>query len=291
MSKGFSSGIDFGQFAVLTRSLRRKGWFPFAVAALAILLMIQVIRLFWLVITPVGPVGDWRASEVQLLSPQSRLALFNSFDPFFRGEPAQSGSVVTSLQLTLYGIRMNEGSGLGSAILAGPDGVQGSYAVGDEIAPGAKLASVQFDHVTIDRGGNMESLYMDQSVPAETVGGESGIAQPVTSTLLDGAPEQAPIAALTGGLASGLSGAVTMQPRSFEGKVTGIVVSPQGSGAMFKAAGFRDGDIITSVNGKPVTSTADIESLKSQIAPGARISVNVERGANTVPISINLPGQ
>ena len=60
---------------------------------------------------------------------------------------------------------------------------------------------------------------------------------------------------------------------------------------MFKAAGFRDGDIITSVNGKPVTSTADIESLKSQIAPGARISVNVERGANTVPISINLPGQ
>lgn len=262
---------------------RRKGWFPFAAAALGLLLVIQTIRFVWMVATPLGPVGDWRANEVQVLSPQSRLALFNSFDPFFRDGPAQSGNVVTSLQLTLYGIRMNEGSGLGSAILAGPDGVQESYAVGDEIASGAKLASVQFDHVTIDRGGVMESLYMDQSVPAETVGGDSAAA-PVTSSILDAEPAATPIP-------TALAGAVSMQPRSFEGKITGIVVSAQGNEAMFKAAGFRDGDIITSVNGKPVTSTADIDSLKSRIAPGARISVNVERGANTVPISINIPGQ
>ncbi|QJB70380.1 type II secretion system protein N [Parasphingorhabdus halotolerans] len=157
------------RFAANSQSLRRIGWARIASGIIVILLVIQLIRLVWAVLVPLGPVGDWQANEVQVLSPQSRLALFTSFDPFFRSAPAQSGNVVTSLQLTLFGIRMNEGSGLGSAILAGPDGVQESYAVGDEIVAGAKLHNVQFDHVVIDRGGALESLYMDQSVPAETV--------------------------------------------------------------------------------------------------------------------------
>lgn len=149
--------------------LRRARLYPFLLGLIGLLLLVQAIRLIWVVVTPLGPVGDWRANEVQVLSPQARLSLFSSFDPFFRNGPAVSGNVVTSLQLTLYGIRMNAGSGLGSAILAGTDGVQDSYAVSDEIQPGVTLASVHFDHVVIDRGGVMESLYLDQSIPAETV--------------------------------------------------------------------------------------------------------------------------
>lgn len=139
---------------------------------LAVLLVVQAIRLVWLVVTPLGPVGDWQSAQVQVLSPQSRVSLFHSFDPFYRSAPSQSANIVTSLQLTLYGIRMNAGSGLGSAILAGPDGVQESYPVGAEIMPGVKLDAVHFDHVVIDRSGVKESLYLDQSVPAETVGGD-----------------------------------------------------------------------------------------------------------------------
>lgn len=149
--------------------LRRKDLYPVILVILAIILLIQTIRLMWLIVTPLGPVGEWRAREVQTLSAQSRVALFTNFDPFFRNGPVATGNVVTSLQLTLYGIRMNLGSGLGSAILAGADGVQDSFAVGDEIMPGVTLDSVQFDHVIIDRGGVKESLYIDQSVPAETI--------------------------------------------------------------------------------------------------------------------------
>ncbi len=262
---------------------RRLQLYPFLFGLLAVLLLIQIIRLIWLVATPLGPVGDWRASEVQVLSPQSRLALFSSFDPFFRAGPAQSGNVITSLQLTLYGIRMNAGSGLGSAILAGPDGVQENYIVGDEIGPGVTLASVQFDHVTIDRGGTAESLYLDQSVPAETVG--TGEAETIDLGLMPMAPD--PLVPV----ANDITREVAFQPRVAAGIMTGVLVSPQGNGALFKSAGFRDGDIITSVNGKPVSSIADIRALKNQIRPGARISVDVERGGDTIPISINLPGQ
>ena len=258
---------------------REVNAYDVALALLGLLLAIQAVRFVWLLVTPVGPVGDYRANELQVLSPASRLALFASFDPFAGTAGGEGATVVTSLPLTLYGIRQNLGSGGGSAILAGPDGVQDSYPVGGEIQPGVTLYAVAFDHVVIDRGGARESLYLDQSVPAETVGGTApaiasptGVAAPTTT------PDAASVAQ-----------AVGFAPRNENGRVTGIVLSPQGDGALFRAAGFRDGDIIVSVSGAPVTSAADIDRLRRQIAPGARLSVEVERGANRVPIAVNLP--
>ncbi len=269
---GFVGNSFRDRFGVMGRWYNRRGLYPVLFFLLAVLLLIQAIRLIWLVLTPLGPVGDYRPVEVQILSPQSRLILFSSFDPFFRSSALQTANAVTSLQLTLFGIRMNEASGLGSAILSGPDGVQESYAVGEEILPGVTLNSVAFDHVIINRGGVLESLYLDQSIPAETVGTD------------------APMAAfpLTAG-GNEIPGVASLAPRNDQGRVTGILVSPLGDGALFNAAGFRNGDVIVSVNGNPVGSTGDIEALKSQIRPGARLSVEVERGANRVPITVN-PG-
>lgn len=252
----------------------QRGPYPVLFATLAVFLMIQAVRLIWLVLTPLGPVGDFRAHDVQILSPQSRLTLFSSFDPFFRSGGEQSANVVTSLQLILFGVRLNEASGLGSAILAGPDGVQENFGVGEEIMAGVTLHSVAFDHVIINRGGVLESLYLDQSIPAQTVGTE--------------APE-APTVLAAGG--NEIPGVASLAPRNDQGRVTGIVLSPLGDGSLFKSAGFRDGDIIVSINGNPVGSTSDIETLKSQIRPGARLSVEVERGADTVPVAVNLGAQ
>ncbi len=256
---------------MMTRWLNQQGLYPVLALILAVLLLIQAVRLVWLVLTPLGPVGDYRANDVELLSPQARLALFSSFDPFFRSGAAQSANVVTSLQLTLFGIRMNEASGLGSAILAGADGVQTNYGVGEEILPGVTLSSVEFDHVIIDRGGVRESLYLDQSIPAQTVGTDDPVAPaPLTAN------------------GNEIPGIASLAPRNDQGRVTGILLSPSGDGALFKSAGFRDGDIIVSINGTPVGSASDIETLKSQIRPGARLSVEVERGADTVPVAVNL---
>lgn len=128
-------------------------------------LLIQLARLLWALATPVGPFGDWRARQPVIVGADARRALFAGFDPFFRAEsPGQGASAqVTALALQLFGTRMNEGSGQGSAIVAGSDGVQASYAVGDEIAPGVRLKAVAFDHVVIDRGGIEEKLFIDQS--------------------------------------------------------------------------------------------------------------------------------
>lgn len=244
---------------------------------LALLLAMQAGRLFWAIVTPVGPSGNWRVAQVNLVPPAARAALFLGFDPFFRSDAlAASTANVTSLSLTLFGIRANESSGSGSAIIAGEDGVQNSFAVGEEVAPGVILDSVAFDHVILSRSGVKESLYLDQSVPAETVGTTPAPAAP------GGAPSDSP----TGGLnAETIQRAIGFAPRSEGGRVTGLVLQPRDDGTMLRIAGFQPGDVIVGVNGRPVSSASDIAA---QLKPGARLSVEIERGGSKVPIALNL---
>lgn len=112
-------------------------------------------RLLWLAITPAGPLG----------TPMAALAsgpVLVAVDPFFPAAPA-AADAVSSLDLVLLGTRVDAASGRGSAIIATPDGSQKSVGVGEEIMPGVRLAAVEFESVTLDRGGTREQLYIDQS--------------------------------------------------------------------------------------------------------------------------------
>lgn len=248
------------------------------------LLVWQSVRLLWTLVVPLSPLGAWQPQTAVIASPAERRALFAGLDPFFRNAAqGPASATVTSAGLTLFGININEATGGGSAIIAGEDGVQSSYAVGDEIAPGLKLAGVAFDHVLLDRGGARESLFLDQSGAA-----------PVASPALPAPTAEAGPAAASGVSPSGeispeaLKAGVGFAPRAENGKVTGLVVQPQGDGSVFRAAGLRPGDVIRSVGGRPIGSASDAASLASQLAPGARISVEVERGASVVPIALIL---
>ncbi len=246
------------------------------IGLLAILLAAQAARLFWAVITPVSPVGGWTARAVDIVPADARAALFASFDPFFRNDAVADTSSITALNLTLFGIRANESSGGGSAIIAGEDGVQVSFAVGEEVLPGVTLDSVAFDHVVLSRGGVKESLYIDQSVPAETVNPSTTGVNPSPS-----APATNDVALN----AESLQKSIAFAPRNEGGRTTGLVLSPRDDGTMLRMAGFQPGDIVVAINGRPVSSASDIAG---QIRPGARLSIEVERGAQKIPIALNL---
>lgn len=217
--------------------------------------------------------------------------MFSAFDPFNRDAAATTGAVqqVTSLPFKLYGIRVNESSGLGSAIIADDSGRQSSFAVGEEIVPGVTLKAVAFDHVTISRSGADETLYIDQSGGAPLAAPSAGSSPtPGPGNALMPAPllpatsseQLSPQAILNG---------VSFAPRTENGGVTGVVLSAQGSNDIFARAGFRPGDIVTQYNGVPVRSPQDLISIKNAVKPGARITLMVERGAATVPIAIIIP--
>lgn len=248
------------------------------ITVLGLLLAVQVARLIWVIVTPVGPSEGWRAPTVNLVPPSARVALFSGFDPFYRTDVTVSTTQnVTAMNLVLFGVRANESSGGGAAIIAGEDGIQNSYAVGEEVAPGVTLDSVAFDHVILSRGGVKESLYLDQSVPAETV------------TPSETKSEPALMPADSGGLnAETLQKGIGFAPRNQGGRVTGLVLQARDDGTMLRLAGFQAGDVVVAVNGRPVSSSADIAS---QIRPGSRISVEVERGGSKIPIALNLEQQ
>jgi general secretion pathway protein C len=251
------------------------------VGLLGALLVWQCIRLLWALVVPLSPLGAWQPQTAVIASPAERRALFSSIDPFFRtAQQGPANATVTALGLTLFGVNLNEATGGGSAIISGEDGVQTSYAVGDEIAPGVKLVGVAFDHVLLNRGGTRESLFLDQS-------GEAPIANPA---LPAPTPEVGSAVATAEGVMTpeALKAGVGFAPRTENGRITGLVVQPQGDGAVFRTAGLKPGDVIRSVNGRPIASAGDAASLANQFTPGARLSLEIERGASVVPVAILL---
>lgn len=238
--------------------------------------------LFWALVTPVSPLGGWQPAGVREMSPTARAALFASLDPFNRTPPASVApgqGAVTSLALTLFATRATPGSG-GSAIIAGADGVQNVFRTGAEVEPGVTLAGVAFDHVELSRNGARELLYIDQSGPAPSAQGVVA-ANPVA------VPGQA--AAAGGGISiDRLRQGVNFGPRAEGGKVVGLEVLSSGDGAVFRSAGFQPGDVITAVDGKPVTGAGDAALLSGAMRPGASISVTVRRGDRQLPLAITL---
>lgn len=268
----------------------------YSVAELVLMgaLAVQCARFVWVVATPVGPVGDWRPAGVTL--PGSPAAILAQFDPFFRLNAPQAGpATVTPLQLTLFGIRLDEATGRGSAIVAGADGVQKSVAVGEEVQPGVTLKSVAFDHVTLDRGGTAEDLFLDQS-DAPPAGGAAQPSAEVGSRAAGAIPTLGGGPALAGagaGAGAGVSVGQLRQeigfiPRIDSGRVSGLVVRPQGSGAAFRQAGLREGDVVTAIGGRAVNGPGDLDRIATDYAGGGSVPITVERGQQTLALAITI---
>ncbi len=240
----------------------------------------QSARLLWTLVTPVSPLGDWRPAEVSV--PGRPYDVLAGFDPFFRLGGAQQGAAtVTSLQLTLFGIRVDEASGRGSAIVAGPDNVQKSVGVGEEIQPGVRLKAVAFDHITIDRGGATEDLFLVQS----------DAPQPGQAAPVPGAPPIAGQAAPSPIAANQIRNEIGFIPRIDGGRISGLVVRPQGTGSLFRTAGLREGDVVTAIGGRPVTGPQDLDRVTADFAGGGNIPITVERGTQTLALAITIAAQ
>ncbi len=268
---------------IIERWSRYRRWLPsdvylWAKALLLTGVAIQAMRLIWTLVTPVGPLGEWRPASARALPPQLQMSVLAAVDPFARAGIVATAPVAAELSVTLYGVRSEGGLGGGAAIIGLPDGTQQSFYVGEEVAPGVTLAAVHFDYVLLDRGGQQQQkLFL--------LGSEESAVTAATAPTATAAPTVS--GALT---AASIKQAVALSPRNRDGRVTGIVVSPGADHALFSSAGFRLGDIIVAVNGARIASATDLVQLQSGLTPGARLMLTVERGAETVPIALNLAG-
>jgi len=253
-----------GGFRALLRQLPQRYGMTAVELALIALLAVQGARAVWATVTPVEPLGAWAVPVSAPAAPP----LPAGFDAFNRSA-ATGPATVTSLGLTLLGTRVDTVSGRGSAII-GAGGLEQSYAVGEEVAPGVTLAAVAFDSVTLDRGGVKELLYLDQSATGAPV-----------VTPADARPTAAPSATM--------AGEVALTPRIANGATTGYAVAPAGSGELFRASGLQGGDIVIAIDGKPVAQIGDSTAAAGALArPGA--TLEIERGGRTMTLRLGSDG-
>ncbi len=200
-------------------------------------------------VTPVGPFGTLPLLTIRRLPPQA----LAGFDPFGR-TGAAAPTAVTGLDLTLFGVRLDRGSGRGGAIIGGNDGVQRNYSVGDMVVPGVTLAAVAFDGVSLDRGGVREQLFLDQS------------------------RKQSPSAT-----APGVS--LTRDVRFFAA-TDGVALEPAGRSGAFAAAGLLPGDVLQRIDGRRVTGIAQALDIAVNVHAGEPLPLVVKRRDREVTISI-----
>jgi general secretion pathway protein C len=272
--------LAFDSRRLIGRARGVNGWTLLELALLA-LVALQCARLIWTAVTPVGPLGDWRSGGPDA----GRIATgaLAGFDPFFRLSGAGGPVTVTSLNLKLFGIRQDQASGRGSAIIAGSDGQQRSIAVGEEIEPGVSLKAVGFDSVTISRGGADEQLFMDQSEAPATVtppGAPPSVAPPPpvvqpTTSVEPGSPPVPP--------SKLYPNEVGMAPRMNGSQMTGVTVRPQGNGQGFRALGLAPGDVVVAVNGRRIQSAEQARGMATQLA-SARVVLQVERDGRVMTL-------
>lgn len=123
--------------------------------ALALMIAVQAARLIWIIAAPVALVSAPVAGAPRTAD----LGVLAQFDAFgvSGGISARAAGGAGDDGFRLFGVRSG-GAGGGSAIIAGPDGVQKSYAIGETISSGVILATVAADHVELSRGGARSTL-------------------------------------------------------------------------------------------------------------------------------------
>lgn len=247
-------------------------------AVLIVALVTAAAALFWTLVRPMGPVGRWQAvgSGIAAADP----AILTRFDPFFRSAPT-GPTAVTSLPLKLFGVRLDQAMGRGSAIIAAPDGVQNSFAVGDEIVPGVRLKMVAIDSVTIERGGASEQLFLDQSVGGPPPDPNAPSVAPLGAAAMQVVPPPAQAPVLT---AQGLANGISFAPRMEKGGVTGFVVGPKGKGDVFASTGLQQGDVVIQINGAGIRSIEDATTAVGNVVKPGQTIFTVDRGGKIVTV-------
>lgn len=250
-------------------------------AVLLAMLAVQSAKLLWVLVTPAGPLGDWRPTAPAILSSEAQASLIATLNPFDRANAPAAGALATlPSDLKLFGVRDTIGSLEGGAIIGLPDGTQLSVSVGETIMEGVTLSATGYDYADVERGGAIQRLFLDQDKPPETLAAGGTAATPA-------AQGAAPSGALT---AQALRGAISFAPRQANGSINGIVVAPGADAASFARTGLRAGDVIVAVGGATITSVTDLAQLQASLVPGASLSLIVERGGQPMNITLTLAG-
>ena len=252
-----------------------------AEALCLILLLFLVFKIVQLFIQPGGgqviAPTNVAAATSAANQPKVDRSIVSEFDPFHRDSPeiiiVQTDSAPeTTLDLKVFGMRVDTDGDSSSAIIETPDGKQRPYAIGDTIVPGVTLEKVDPDFVILDRNGKKERLSREGRTEDE-VEKESSIQLETLSYS-----------------AAQMLKDVRIYPYRENKQVLGYQVRPQRSSkAKLEKYGFSAGDIITSINGESLAQPqVNLPAIYKNLKLARYANIQIIRDDVPMTIEVNL---
>lgn len=223
--------------------------------------------------------------------------------------PGAGGTAAGStLSLILRGTVADADPKAGLAVIADAGKGERAWRVGDEVAPGTRLAAVYPDRAVFLRDGIEEVLSLPRErrlAPADivrptpaTVGGRAAAAPAAARPT--GVPAAAPPAGATpSGLQQTVAGLrqnplelarrVPVEPVLDGGKFAGLRLAAGADAALLGQVGLRPGDVVTRVNGQPVDSIARGQEILASLGGAGTVRVTVLRDGQPAELTVGVP--
>lgn len=258
-----------------------------------ILLAVSLAQLTWFLL-PVRESSDIPRRPVQSAGPgpaDARLAntpAIYLFGTTLQGtaDQAPPDAPDTSLNLTLRGIFAASRREEAHAIIASGADNEKHYAIGDAVTAGVRIHDILTDRVLLERNGRYETLRL----PRERLASTQPNAHTAT-TSLDAAGKNE---------LRNLRDALLKNPRELmnlgeiqtvvqNGQLRGYRIQPRRHQKLFAEAGLGSEDVITHLNGIPVTDPRQFAALAAQLGNATTLQLSVIRpSGSSEDISIDL---
>ncbi|HEY0720957.1 MAG TPA: type II secretion system protein GspC [Gammaproteobacteria bacterium] len=189
----------------------------------------------------------------------------------------------TTLNLTLSGIFALD-SARALAIIASGGADQQPYKLGDTVPGGAKVHEIVADRVILERAGRYETLTLPKDSLESNNGapaGQSGKPGPAAARLGE-------IRNRLKANPSEVMGMNAVQPVMENGQLKGYKLADNPYTPVLREAGLMPEDVVTQVNGIPVTDQARGGDLLNQLSSAGRIELVVDRGGVPTTLSVEL---
>ena len=196
----------------------------------------------------------------------------------------------TTLALTLHGIVAGRNAQDSRALIVA-NGDEEPYAVGAAVPGGAVIRAIFPDRVMLDRNGRVEALRL----PKNESGAPGGVTpmMPASAPVADdAAPAPQNLGELRQQIAQNperLMDVVRAMPVQDQGKLTGYRIYPTGNSPLFAQMGLRPGDVVTAVNGIPLTDPAQSMRILSAVKTSDQITVTLLRNGQSQTVPLEMP--
>lgn len=279
--------------------------------SLVLCLAVSLARLFWLLFPapqiPPATVALPAVTETTSSNTAVNIEQLKSLPVFGRADvpkqeqqqqPVVEQASVTQLNLVLVGVIVSSDENAARAMIAAGD-KQDLYPVGATLPAGnnVTLFKVMVDRVIINNNGQYESLLLYQDNGPSVVQPspeQAGVQQIIPEQAAPYAGRPGPELQSAGQdpalteVSRNLSDVLAMSVEREDGKIIGYKIRPGRDAEKFKSLGLQPNDVVTAINGMPLSNPAKIMEVYKNMGNTTSASLEIKRGGSVITVDVVL---